>query len=386
MRNLLEKLRELEAEKPKPVLHAEISQPYHYSEIFSASLFTGVEEATPQRLSELYRLPLIRQFRREEVLFLDTETTGLSGGAGTVAFEVGLGYFSGHDFVVEQFMLHSYAEEPAMLKTIASVMKRFSMIATFNGRTFDIPLLKSRFLINRISESALPELHADVLYPCRRLWKVRLHQCNLGHLEEELLGVVREDDLPGALVPQTFFQYQKDGNFAPMQNILKHNRQDIVSLAQLFFFLCRYTSHPENVVNDEDLLSLAGEYSRSGHREEEKKCYRILSRGKLRPEAYARLACREKQEGHTETAVRLYQAMLKRGEHPVESCIALAKLYEHQLQNPETALAYTRKALLLLSEPTLFPDPSVQETKKALQYRYARLCRKCPASKEETVL
>ena len=103
----------------------------------------------------------------------------------------------------------------------------------------DVPLLRSRLVMNRMSDSSIPPVHADVLYPARRLWKLRLRQCTLGHLENQLLGVERVDDLPGAMVPQAYFQYLKDRNFAPMEKVLEHNRQDIVSLAQLFYELCR---------------------------------------------------------------------------------------------------------------------------------------------------
>lgn len=131
-----------------------------------------------------------------------------------------------------------------MLQSLSAILKRFTVICTFNGRTFDIPLLRSRFLMNRIPDSCIPAAHADALYPSRRLWKLRLHSCNLGNLEEKLLGVSREDDLPGALVPQTYFQYLKDGNFAPLEKILEHNQQDIVSLAQLFLYICYHVNHP----------------------------------------------------------------------------------------------------------------------------------------------
>lgn len=296
---------------------------------------------------------------------------------GTVAFQIGIGYFSEDAFTVEQFLIHDYSEEGAMLRRLSAILQRFPVICTFNGRTFDVPLLRSRFLMNRIPADCIPEIHADCLYPSRRLWKLRLKSCTLGNLEEKLLGVSRDDDLPGALVPQTFFQYLKDGNFAPLEKILEHNKQDIVSLAQLFYFICRHVNHPEAVEADEDLLSLAREKERSGSRAQAVKCYRMLSRGKLRPQAFAALAADEKRSGHVQAAVRLYHTMLRRGDDPILACEALAKLYEHKLHDPAAALTCTRQALYLLSEPSLCKNESVQERQKALQYRYARLRRKC---------
>ena len=108
------------------------------------------------------------------MLFLDTETTGLSGGVGTVAFQVGLGYFTPAGFAVEQFLMRDYPDEEAMLNLLAARMKRFSVLCTFNGKTFDVPLLKTRFLMHRIRDDGIPACHADVLFPARRLWKLRL--------------------------------------------------------------------------------------------------------------------------------------------------------------------------------------------------------------------
>ena len=383
MANLLNKLRMLDAEPKKP---APTAQPlpakrscHHQQALFPVSLFTDQSHATPELLERLFGCAFPQDTSPENILFLDTETTGLSGGVGTVAFQIGIGYFTHSGFAVEQYLMHDYPEEPEMLNALNALMKRFSIICTFNGRTFDVPLLKSRFLMNRIPNPAIPEYHADVLYPARRLWKLRLKSCTLGNLEEQLLHVVRDDDLPGALIPQTYFQYLKDGNFAPLEKILEHNKQDIVSLAQLFYFMCQQASVPEKMEHGEDLFSLARAMEKRGEQELALKCYRLSAESAMRPHAYEALARIEKRQGHTEAAVKLYQAMLSRGDQPVLACEALAKLYEHKLKDIPGALSYTRQALLLLSEPGLFRDKAVQEQQNSLQYRYSRLRRKLSA-------
>lgn len=327
-------------------------------------------------LRDIYQMPFPDKLRPEDLLFLDTETTGLSGGAGTVAFEVGLGYLSGGQFVVEQYLMRDYPEETVLLEEVARLTKAFPVLVTFNGRTFDVPLLQNRFVMNRIPHAALAETHADVLHAARRVWKLRLGRCTLQRLEAEVLGVSREDDLPGDLVPQTYFRYLKDGNFAPLERILEHNRQDVVSLAQLFFFLCRLYAQPESASAPEDLFSMARAVQRGGDTAKAKKCYRLAACKQLRPEAYIALARQEKRDGNAERAVKLYTAMLARNEKPVIACEGLAKLYEHELRNPEQALVYTRQALLMLSEPSLKQSDAVQADRNALQYRYARLQRK----------
>jgi len=272
--------------------------------------------------------------------------------------------------------MRDYPDEEAMLNLLAARMKRFSVLCTFNGKTFDVPLLKTRFLMNRIRDDGLPACHADVLFPARRLWKLRLKQCNLGTLETALLGVEREDDLPGALVPQTYFQYLKDRNFTPLIGILDHNRQDIVSLAQLFYVLCVQFSQPEAILEQEDLFSLARALEKQGQKEKAMKCYRLCEGGSFQAQATRAMAVHEKREGQYRAAAKLLETMLERGDDPVFAYEALAKLYEHQFRDPEQALHYVRQALLLLAEPRLHKDEAVQEKQNELQYRYARLRRK----------
>lgn len=379
MANLLNKLRMLDAE-PKKAAPAMKQDParrcYHSQDVFPLSLFGDRSHASPDVLQSIFGCPFPKNILPEDILFLDTETTGLSGGVGTVAFQIGLGYFAPSGFVVEQYLMHDYPEEPEMLEALNGLMKRFSILCTFNGRTFDVPLLKSRFVMNRIAHPNIPETHADVLHPARRLWKLRLKNCRLSNLEEQLLNVHREDDLPGALVPQTYFQYLKDGDFTPLLRILEHNKQDIVSLAQLFYFLCRQVAMPESISCDEDLFSLAKAMEKRGDREKAMRCYRLSAKGDMLSPSLQAMARMEKSSGHTEAAVKLYETMLQQGRDSVIACEALAKLYEHQLKDPAGAAAYTRQALLLLSEPSLSPTPCLKEQQEALQHRYRRLSKK----------
>ena len=380
MASLLNKLRMMEAEPkkvvPAPPKEAETAACYHHQTIFPLNLFTDQKHASPDVLESIFGCPFPRTVSAEDILFLDTETTGLSGGVGTIAFQIGLGYFTPSGFVVDQLLMHDYPQETQMLQKLCRLMKRFSILCTFNGRTFDVPLLKSRFLMNRIREADFPAIHADVLYPARRLWKLRLKRCTLGNLEEQLLHVQRNDDLPGALVPQVYFQYLKDGNFDPLEKVLEHNKQDIVSLAQLFFFLCKQVDQPEGMNEAEDLLSLVRAMERSGQAEKAMHCYRLSAKTSMCTEAYRAMARIEKRSGNPSASVKLYEAMLANGNDPVSACEGLAKLYEHQLHDLTQAISYTRKALLILAEPALFQNEAVQERQTALQYRYARLRRK----------
>lgn len=384
MANLLSKLRMLDAE-PKRAAPAPRSarasgeQFYHDQSVFPLSLFADRGHIVPDILESAFGCSFPSNTQPEDILFLDTETTGLSGGVGTVAFEIGIGYFAPTGFVVEQFLMHDYPQEGAMLDALNTLMQRFPVLCTFNGRTFDVPLLRSRFFMNRIPHPNLPQTHADVLFPARRLWKLRLKSCTLANLERQLLHVEREDDLPGALVPQTYFQYLKDGQFSPLKGVLEHNKQDIVSLAQLLAFLCKQMAQPQSIAYGEDLFSMARAMENSGQLERAMHCYRLTAKTCMHADAYEAMARLEKRNGHVKAAVKLYQGLLNQRGCEVNACEALAKLYEHQLRDLPGAISYTRQALLLLSEPTLFRDASVQERQIALQYRYARLRRKLDA-------
>lgn len=379
--SLMDKLRMIGAEQP--AARAKPEEPlsedcYTVRTEFPLSSFCPLRHMTRENLRDIFSLesdgpPLAP----EQLVFLDTETTGLSGGVGTLAFQVGVGYLRDGRLVVEQYLMRDYPEEPYMLSLLCDTLRPFRALVTFNGRSFDAPLLRNRLVLNRLDAGALPELHFDLLPPARRLWKLRLGSCRLSRLEEELLGVSREDDLPGALVPQTYFQYLQDRRFEPIERILLHNRQDIVSLAQLFFYVCMVYDRPERLGYEQDLFSMANALSKTGNAPRAAKCYRMSAGGESRAAAYQALAGMEKRAGNAERAVRLYQAMLRRGDEPVQAAVSLAKLYEHQLRDPETALSYTRQALLLLSEPTLrAQEDAVQTQRNEVQYRYARLLKR----------
>ncbi len=187
-----------------------------------------------------------------DAVFLDTETTGLGTSASTYAFLVGVGTFERHAdgagllhdrYVVRQFFMRSPAEEPALLTALAGLLRERTLIVTFNGRGFDLPLLRARYHYNRrylpphardvplLAENAA---HLDLLQPARKLWRRRLRSCRLIHLEEHLLGATRsEEDVPGWLIPQLYIDYVRSGNAQPMRGVFYHNGEDILSTTAL---------------------------------------------------------------------------------------------------------------------------------------------------------
>jgi len=311
-------------------------------------------------------------FDIRRVLFLDTETTGFMG-AGTVAFLIGIGWLTDEGFTVRQYLMRDYPEEKFQLERLVDDLSRFDVICTFNGRSFDVPLLRDRFLMNRMRASCLDKPHIDLLHIARRVWKLRLKKCNLGRLEEAVLGICRVGDIPGAEVPQRFFSYLKTGRFSLLEDVIDHNAQDIASLCVLLGHMAHMYDHPENAVHGEDVFSMGVALERMKHPEEARRCYRLAMRGPMRTQGQLRLAVNYRRCGDRAQAKEIWQAMVIRHEGGATPYIELAKHYEHVEKDLPAALEMTRRALMHLAEPTLFDDEAVQETRNAVQYRYDRL-------------
>lgn len=167
--------------------------------------------------------------------YFDTETTGLSTGAGTVVFLAGLGHLEGGHLVVRQLLLPDYPHEAALLRLVSSELAALPRVVTYNGRGFDLPLLITRLTVHRLFRemSALPELHDDLLPVARRLYRRPLGGARLADVESGVLGVVRSSDCPGSEVPSRYFGYLRGGSPDLLTDVLDHNLQDIVSLALL---------------------------------------------------------------------------------------------------------------------------------------------------------
>lgn len=173
--------------------------------------------------------------RIADLLFLDTETTGLAGGTGTLAFLVGVSWWRGDDLVTRQFFLPGPGAEPALLGALAGIADDFEIVVTFNGASYDLPLLRTRALMNRARDPLGALVSWDLLVPSRRLWGRSLANCRQQTLEEAVccLGA-REDDIDGARIPQVWFDFLADGDPQGLEAVLRHNRLDMVGMARLF--------------------------------------------------------------------------------------------------------------------------------------------------------
>ena len=176
-------------------------------------------------------------FRTDNLLFFDTETTGLSGGTGTRAFMVGASDFVPGGLRVRQLLITHLSAEPAMLRAFAGWLTEDTRLVSYNGRCYDAPLLATRYRLARQGTPLAGIEHLDLLFPTRRRYRGVWENCRLGTIERHALGIVREDDLPGSEAPAAWLQYLRGGDAGLLRRVLQHNFQDVVTLAHLLLHL-----------------------------------------------------------------------------------------------------------------------------------------------------
>ena len=286
------------------------------------------------------------------LIYLDTETTGLAGGTGTVAFLIGIGAVEGSQFVVRQFFLRDYPEEKAALVALAQALEGYEGIVTFNGKTFDIPLLETRYALARMKSPFTRLVHLDALHPARRLWKLRLETCKLTDLESTILGIGREGDVEGSEIPGLYFDYLRTGNAQGLQPVFYHNALDIVTLAALTVELARVLSDAseKTLASSLDLFSLSRILERAKATERSADaCRQALAKGlpqMVESQALWQLAAQHKRRRQHEMAVELWNE-LARHETPfaLRALEELAIHFEHRQRDVAAALEYTSTAL-----------------------------------------
>lgn len=298
----------------------------------------------------------------DRVVFFDLETTGLSGGAGTLAFLAGCGWFEGETFRVRQFFLGSPAGEKAMLAALAEIFDEASLLVTFNGKSFDVPLMETRWAFHRSAAASDDLPHFDMLPPSRRLWGQRddagengnAAGCRLSDLEKSILGFHRVGDVPGFEIPERYFHFLRTGDGAAISGVLDHNRHDLVSLAGVMSHALALASDgPEACRESCEQLALGRLYERAGEGERALLSYRLAVSGGergVRLGALARLAALLGRVGRHEDAASSWQDVLDHarrfGAPPAiehRAVQALAVHHEHRARDLTTAHRYAER-------------------------------------------
>jgi uncharacterized protein YprB with RNaseH-like and TPR domain len=330
-----------------------------------------------QAASLLANDDVLAGYRLEEGLFLDTETTGLAGGTGTMAFLIGLGWFDRGRFIVRQIFARDFTEERAALAHLAEIVSARRFLISFNGKTFDVGLLSTRYIMNRLQSPFSEMPHLDLLYPARRLIAHRLMNCRLTTIEERVLGLIRQDDVPGSDIPQRYFDWLRGGDARLLKDVFEHNRLDIISLAALMGHLAELTHGRRDTahVDARDLLALARLYI---ERQDTGQAQCLLTslvqsrEAATQMEARKMLSLLHKRAGRWEDAVGLWQQMIRDQPGDLFALIELAKWYEHRAHDYATALKLVGLAFRQTDERAAAADrESLLRRRQRLQRRHA---------------
>lgn len=319
----------------------------------------------------------------EQWLFLDTETTGLAGGTGTYAFMVGIAWWDAGGLQVEQFFLRDLDEEHSLLLELSERMKQRPVLVTFNGKSFDWPLLETRYRMTRAVPAFSPKLHLDLLHPARQLWRLRLGSVRLKDLERHVLGGEgrkldwsRGEDIDSSLIPQMYFDYLRGGPAEPLVGIFRHNQMDLRGLAALAGKILALLDSGNGIANAAhaetrdpiEVLGLSRIMRNRGHSARARELYETALQFGL-PRPVERLAQRElaqlaKRELDYTRAISLWDSLrespapAKRSQSPlfaqdaqralesaIEAAEQLAIYYEHRAKQPRRALDLIRVAI-----------------------------------------
>ena len=334
----------------------------------------------------------------ESFAFLDTETSGLSGGTGTYAFLVGAGRFEqsasgrplrqaqGRHFRLLQFFMRDPGEEAALLEALADFLAPCQALVTYNGKAFDAPLLRTRYILHDIPVPFEDYAHVDLLHLARRLWRDRLPSRTLKYIEENVLDAPRtSQEVPGYEIPWLYFDYLRTGDVSEMKGIFYHNAMDIVALAALF-------SHTANILHDPfaghiqhglDFIAVAKLFEDLGHWDEAARLYErgleedpSISSGQALTEAdfgaaVKRLSILQKRRGDMGQAVEWWQQAARRGH--VYAHVELAKHHEHQKRDYVEAQKWAHEALEIVSSRQEMPGYMRAHWRTELEHRLNRL-------------
>ncbi len=289
--------------------------------------------------------------RIEGILFLDTETTGLGVGAGNVPFMIGLGYYrSDGGLTVEQLFIRNPAEEAAALRHLQPVLDRCDQLVTYNGRSFDWPVLKNRYVLHRLPPPPEPG-QIDLLYPSRRLWKDTLPSCRLSAVEEGKLGFVRQDDVPGSMAPVHYVQFLSTGRVSDISGVFQHNELDIVSLVGLATMMAQWAEGecPWDRMEPVELVRLALWYESMRRDEQALDAIRRLqaaARADRLKVALAAAALLKRLRRYDEAAAYWHEYVdcAGFGSLVIEPLVELAMFYEHKRKDVVEALRWAELA------------------------------------------
>jgi uncharacterized protein YprB with RNaseH-like and TPR domain len=306
-------------------------------------------------ISKWAKDPQLSDLPLSKFAFLDTETSGLSGGTGTYAFLIGVARFIEDRLVLQQFFMRDPAEEPALLEGLANFLAPCRALVTFNGKAFDAPLLSTRYRLHQIPIPYKDYSHLDLLPLARRLWRDRLESRALKYLEENVLGLKRSsEEVPGYEVPFLYFNYLRTRDARPLGGVFYHNAMDVVAMAALLAHMNETLENPYNgkVQHGLDFIALGKLFEDLGHWDEAARLFERGLESDLTESDFSlvvkRLSALQKKRGDLGRAVSLWKEAAKQGY--LYAFIELAKYYEHRERDVKSAIKWTRSAMQRLEK------------------------------------
>ncbi len=354
---------------------------YHYPQDFRHGIrkLDALLNAPTKWLPLLLGTPPARPLSLSDAIFLDTETTGLSGGTGTYAFLVGAGFFTAKGFSVYQYFMRDFHEEPALLSLVSRLVGDKSWLVTFNGKAFDMNLLATRFILCRESFPFACIPHWDLLATSRRVFKPRIGSCSLSNIEREVLGFERQGDIPGCEIPAIYHGFVRDGNAKPLAGVFHHNRLDILSMVTLVTLLLqgihRRKAVPEftpwefltlgRIMEKSDYAAACRLWEHGLDLTDDERIVYLLKR---------EWSCAAKKAGDYGRAVGFWEDML--AYPPVDPFVheELAKYWEHKVGDYHNAIVLVEEALVFFGH--------IRKWREPLEYRRDRLVTKIKRGNE----
>lgn len=309
--------------------------------------------------------------------FLDIETTGLMGGTGTYAFLVGVGRFHDDSFLMTQFFMRDPSEEKSQLLALEEFLAPCEILVTYNGKTFDAPVLNTRYLSQGWKSPLVTLAHLDLLHVARRFWRDQLPSRTLGNIETMILSARRSQaDVPGWIIPQLYFDYLRSGDATSLHSVFYHNEMDVLAMAALLNHFSQILEKPDKASGEtsHQLAAMGRLYEDLGNLEDAVKTYQACLACELIDKQYwdtlQRLSYIKKRLGDFEVAIALWTEAAHNDQ--LYAHVELAKYYEHRQRDYQQALSWTRRALEVLSQPAT-PRHLQMEWTAGLEHRQTRL-------------